>query len=70
MFYAEDTLEASAKTFFEHIKKLNHYESTEETKIGYHFSSITANESLNEPFCVEDDNKSIIKLKCGKSAVV
>ena len=68
MTRSENTLGASAEAFFEHFKKLNSRESTNETDIGSQSESTTPNEGLNEPFCFEEIKKCINKLKCGKSA--
>ena len=68
MTRSENTLGASAEAFFEHFKKLNSHESTNETDIGSQSESTTPNEGLNEPFCFEEIKKCINKLKCGKSA--
>ena len=68
MTRSEKTLGAIVEAFFEHFKKLNSHESTNETDIGSQSESTTPNEGLNEPFCFEEIKKCINKLKCGKSA--
>ena len=44
MIYPENKLGASAEAFFQHFTKLNDYESTNETEIGSHSESTTAND--------------------------